>query len=112
MSNTYVRQRGVFVRGIRPLLAAIGFALTPRETFDVISFANCPVFRIGYLFAMSGRIEKLMNDNFLFADPVLVHRVSPHVGTSILLPLNTAHPKPSPVSFLNWRLRMGSEGVR
>jgi hypothetical protein len=93
-------------------LGSFGFALTPRETFDVISFANCPVFRIGSLFALSGRIAKLMNDNFLFADPVLVHRVSPHRRTSILRLLNPAHPKSSPVSFLSWRLRMGSEGVR
>jgi hypothetical protein len=93
-------------------LADLGFALTPRETFDVISFANCPVFRIGYLFAISGRIEKLMNDNFPFADPILVHRVSPHGGTSILRPLNPAHPKSRAISFLIWRLRMGSDGVR
>jgi hypothetical protein len=53
-----------------------------------------------------------MNDNFHFADPILIHRISPRDGTSILRPLNPAHPKPGPVSFLNWRLRLGSDGVR
>jgi hypothetical protein len=55
-----------------------------------------------------------MNDNFSFEDAILIHRVSAcgPSSTSILWLLNPAHPKPNPVSFLSWRLRMGSDGVR
>jgi hypothetical protein len=85
--------------------------LTVSSTFDVIDFANCPIFRIeGTAFSLFG-VDMNANYEFFFADPMPIHRVSANYSPERYQPLKQAHPKTSFISFLAWRLR-GREALR
>jgi hypothetical protein len=53
-----------------------------------------------------------MNHDFSFAEPIRIHRVIANNSPQIFQLLNAAHPKLISLSFLGWRLRLGSDGVR
>jgi hypothetical protein len=86
--------------------------LTVSSTFDVINFANCPIFRIERGLVVPFRVDMNANNEFFFADPMPIHRVSANYSLERYQPLKQAHPKTRFDSFLAWRLRWGREALR
>jgi hypothetical protein len=86
--------------------------LTLWRTFDVINFAKCRVFRIGYLVISGFRIEMLMNHEFSIAHAVSIHRIIAQFSPQTFARLNSAHPKMISSSFLGWARKAVGAGLR
>ncbi|MDP9185895.1 MAG: hypothetical protein M3O72_00880 [Verrucomicrobiota bacterium] len=80
------------------------FHLTLPRSFDVISFANSPLFCIGNIGRLAG-IHMISNREFSLADAGPIYTVLASPGTSkqpqTLQRLNEAHPKFNSDSFLD-----------
>jgi hypothetical protein len=85
--------------------------LTLWRTFDVIHFAKCRVFRIGYLVVSGFRIEMLMNHEFSIAHVVSIHRIIAQFSPQTFARLNQPHPKLISASYFGWRLQPAGAGL-
>jgi hypothetical protein len=92
------------------------FHLTLTRSFDVISFANRPLFRIGSRGRSDFWIDMNLNDEFSFAGVSSIHRLfavfDPRKSTQPAEFLMETHPNFGWDSFLDSWLRLGSKRLR